>query len=344
MRVARVIGAVGRVMITTGVLLILFVAFQLWGTGLQESRAQSSLERDFTEMLDERADVEPTAATAPTTVVAPAPTVPAPTVPAPTVPAPTVTRPPLPAYVPGDAIARIEMPKIGVDKIVVEGVQLDDLRKGPGRYRSTSFPGQPGNAAIAGHRTTYGAPFADVDQLEPGDEIIVTTIQGRFTYRVMPQTNPTTGAIEGHRIVLPTEVWVLEDAGDNRLTLTACHPKFSAAQRIVVQALLEEPPAPPAPAAATGAPPSIVDETTAEQAPSIEEAVGDADLAQGLSGDQGHLVPAILFGALTAAVLVGIGAASRRFGRLPAYATGAVPVLFVVLSLFEHLDRLLPVR
>ena len=76
------------------------------------------------------------------------------------------------------------IPKIGVDKIVVEGVGRNDLRKGPGHYPDTPMPGQPGNAAIAGHRTTYGAPFNRIDELEPGDEILVTTLQGPFTYEV----------------------------------------------------------------------------------------------------------------------------------------------------------------
>ena len=76
------------------------------------------------------------------------------------------------------------IPAIGVDKIVVEGVSLADLKKGPGHYPETPLPGQEGNAAIAGHRTTYGAPFNRLDELEPGDEITVTTVQGEFTYEV----------------------------------------------------------------------------------------------------------------------------------------------------------------
>ena len=127
----------------------------------------------------------------------------------------------------GEPTAHLRIPAIGVDKIVVEGVSLDDLKKGPGHYPETPLPGQEGNAAIAGHRTTYGAPFNRIDELEKGDEILVETVQGDFRYLVEEQL-----------IVSPSQVEVLEDKGDNRLTLTACHPKYSARERIIVVATL----------------------------------------------------------------------------------------------------------
>ena len=142
----------------------------------------------------------------------------------------------------GSAIARIQIPALDVDKTVVEGVRVGDLRKGPGHYPTTPLPGQAGNAAIAGHRTTYGAPFGEIDKLEPGDQIIVTTIQGQFTYEVAPQ-----GEGHGHVIVAPHQVEVLDQnfsEHPNRLTLTACHPKRSARQRIIVVAALVGEPAP----------------------------------------------------------------------------------------------------
>ena len=125
------------------------------------------------------------------------------------------------------------------------GVTVDQLKRGPGHYEETPLPGQAGNAAIAGHRTTYGAPFNRIDELEPGDEIVVTTVQGEFTYIVKEQL-----------IVSPKQVEVLEDAGDNRLTLTACHPKYSARERIVVVSELaeDEEPLPRPPRTAGGAP------------------------------------------------------------------------------------------
>ena len=142
----------------------------------------------------------------------------------------------------GSAIARIQIPALNVDKTVVEGVRVSDLRKGPGHYPATPMPGQAGNSAIAGHRTTYGAPFGEIDKLLPGDQIIVTTIQGEFTYEVVPQ-----GEGHGHLIVAPTAVEVLDqDFSDHpdRLTLTACHPKGSARQRIIVVGALVGEPAP----------------------------------------------------------------------------------------------------
>ncbi len=142
----------------------------------------------------------------------------------------------------GTAIARMQIPAIGVDKTVVEGVRVGDLRKGPGHYPTTPLPGQAGNASIAGHRTTYGAPFGEIDKLVPGDQILVTTIQGEFIYEVVTQ-----GEGHGHFIVAPHQVEVLDQdfsEDPNRLTLTACHPKGSARQRIIVVAALVGDPAP----------------------------------------------------------------------------------------------------
>ena len=103
-----------------------------------------------------------------------------------------------------------------------------DLRKGPGHYPATPLPGQHGTVGIAGHRTTYGAPFHDIDKLKPGDRIELSMPYGRFTYRV-----------ERTRIVPPTATWVTDSVGYDRLILSACHPLYSAAQRIVVFAKLE---------------------------------------------------------------------------------------------------------
>ena len=128
----------------------------------------------------------------------------------------------------GDAVARIRIPEIGVDKVVVNGTDPGDLREGPGLYPQTPYPGVPGTTAIAGHRTTYGAPFRKIDKLGPGDEIVVEMSYGHFTYKV-----------EKSEIVDPTELSVIRRVGHDRLVLTACHPLYSAAQRIVVFARLE---------------------------------------------------------------------------------------------------------
>ena len=123
----------------------------------------------------------------------------------------------------GDAIARIEIPAIGVSEYVIEGTDTGSLRKGPGHYPETPLPGDDGTTAIAGHRTTYGAPFRDIDDLKRGQVIAVDMPDGRFVYRV-----------EGTAIVDDSDLSVLEPVGYRRLMLSACHPLYSAAQRIIV--------------------------------------------------------------------------------------------------------------
>jgi sortase A len=209
------------------------------------------------------------------------------------------------------------------------------------------MPGQRGNAAIAGHRTTYGAPFNRIDELQPDDEILLSTAKGDFTYKVVPQRDEA-GVISGHMIVSPNDVWVLNDAGDNRLTLTACHPKFSASQRIIVQALLVVPPA---------LTPKLVSVPTAEgeagkasvdtiQAPAIadEPVPVREDLDAGLGGDGSHKWPALFWGLMVALFMVGIGRSTRHWGRVPRWAISALPLMLVVFVFFEHLDRMLPAR
>jgi sortase A len=127
----------------------------------------------------------------------------------------------------GDAIARIELPDIGVSEYVVEGNDVASLRKGPGHYPDTPLPGDPGTSAIAGHRTTYGAPFRKIDQLRRGEPITIDMPDGRFTYRV-----------ERTKIVDDQDFSVLDEVGYQRLVLSACHPLYSAAQRVIVFARL----------------------------------------------------------------------------------------------------------
>ena len=127
----------------------------------------------------------------------------------------------------GDAIGRIELPSIGRSLYVIEGTATDDLRKGPGHYADTPLPGEPGTVAIAGHRTTFGAPFRKIDKLRKGDTIRLQMPYGRFVYRV-----------ERNRIVDPDQTEVKRRVGYDRLILTACHPLYSAAQRIVTFARL----------------------------------------------------------------------------------------------------------
>jgi sortase A len=130
---------------------------------------------------------------------------------------------------PGDPVGRIVMPSIGVSDVFVEGTAASDLRTGPGHYPETPLPGERGTVAIAGHRTTYGAPFRRIDQLDRGDRIELRMPYGGFIYRV-----------ERTRIVPPTEISVTDRVEYDRLVLSACHPLYSAAQRIVVFARLEQ--------------------------------------------------------------------------------------------------------
>lgn len=183
------------VLVTLGILILLFVVYQLWGTGLYEAREQRSLQSEFAHRL---ARVHTPPAT-----------------PAPGTTPTTVAPPPAPG---AGAIAIIRIPKIGVEKAVVDGVEVPDLRKGPGHYPQTPLPGQVGNSAIAGHRTTYGAPFNRLDELDPGDPILITTLAGSYRYAVTQKL-----------VVRPSDVSVLDPTPDPELTLTTCNPKYSAA-------------------------------------------------------------------------------------------------------------------
>lgn len=212
-------------------MILLFVAFQLWGTGFATSRAQDSLTKEFNAQLAEFETTTESSTTQPPASSAPVVTAPA----------------DLPLPKPGDPIARLSISAIDSNFIMVQGVDLKWLQEGPGHFPQTPMPGQPGNAAVAGHRTTYKAPFNRIDELTPGDTITVQTLQGTFTYKVDTQLDPTSNKEIGHRIVSADDVSILDQTFGNRLTLMACHPKFSAAQRIVVTATLVSNPAPATP-------------------------------------------------------------------------------------------------
>jgi sortase A len=128
---------------------------------------------------------------------------------------------------PGDPIARLRIPRLGLSAVVVQGTAGDDLSKGPGHYPKTQLPGERGTVGIAGHRTTFGAWFRHVDKLKPGDPIRVAMPYGNFTYRV-----------ERTRIVPSDALWITNKVSYNRLVLSACHPLYSASERIVVFARL----------------------------------------------------------------------------------------------------------
>ena len=231
------VGNLGKVLIATGLLMFGFVAYQLYGTGIETAAAQRGLEDEFDELLAQSDPIEaPSVERSGSTSASPVDATPAADTSEPAVAIPVGSPPPAEAVVPvedqnlpaiedGDALARIEIPRIGVDDIVVAGIETGDLKRGPGHFPDTPLPGQLGNSAIAGHRTTYGQPFRNVDQLAPGDEIRVTTLNGVYVYRVT-----------GQQIVSPSDYQVVATTDPTRanLTLTSCHPVFTARERIVI--------------------------------------------------------------------------------------------------------------
>lgn len=140
----------------------------------------------------------------------------------------------------GRALTKIVLPAIGVETLVVEGTSADALRAGAGHYPNTPLPGQNGNVAIAGHRTTYGKPFNRIDELQAGDRIWLITPIGDHEYEVVPppegyrKESPSSDAF----ITTPKDWQVIAPTPQPSLTLTSCHPKGSAAQRIIIRARL----------------------------------------------------------------------------------------------------------
>jgi len=303
--VRTVIGAVGRVLVTVGLLILLFVAYQLWGTGIYEARAQSDLQSQFTRDLARHGSQSTTTtsgatpATAPTSTTAPAALSPAPA--------------------DGEPVGVIKIDKIGVDKVVVEGTSVPDLRKGPGHYTGSPLPGQLGNAAIAGHRTTYGAPFGDLDQLAGGDTISVRTLTGKWKYVVLDDYPIA---------VKPSQTEVLDPTIDPAtgqplatLTLTTCEPKYQATERLVVKAKLSD-----------------ANQQQPLPGPDRTKLVLDT----GLSGGGESRAPVLIAGLIAA--LVG-GLWWLLFHRYPRWTTwfaGVIPFLVVLFVFYTYLERVLP--
>lgn len=287
----RVASGVGRVLVAGGVLLLLFVAYLLWGTGLQESSHQQALRRTFDRELAVagRQRVDPAPSATPGRDV-------------PTLSSTAAGASPAE----GRPVAILAIPRIGLDSVVVQGTDTDDLRLGPGHYVGTPMPGQAGNAAIAGHRTTYGAPFADLGELRPGDDVWATTTQGRFRYLVVRSL-----------VVSPADTAVLDPSSAAELTLTTCTPPYSAAQRLVVQARL------------AGAP--LPDGTVHRAA------------AVGLAGEVGDPVGAVTWGVVCGGLVLAVWMAGRgRRHRWAVHLAGGVAVLAALFMCFESLSPLLP--
>ena len=208
-----------------------FVAYQLWGTAIQEARAQGTLGRDFEQIIrDTGLDSTTTTSLVPVSLEPGLPGVP-------TTPT-SVTTPPEPVIqefpkdiVAGGVVAEIRIPSIDVKKYVVAGVSVKDLRKGVGHFPNTPFPGQLGNAAIAGHRTSYGQPFYRLDKLREGDDIQVSTILGgTYVY-----------VVTGSEEVSKNDYHVISNSDPSvaTLTLVTCTPIGTASRRLIVYATLD---------------------------------------------------------------------------------------------------------
>jgi sortase A len=208
----QAVSITGKVLIGAGILVLLFTAYQIWGTSIQESHSQDALRST---LLSETNSQAIRHALAEAAAINKLPT------------GPPVTAPRTSDPVEGEPIGDIRIPVIGINQVVVEGINTPDLRRGPGHYIGTPLPGQDGNAAVAGHRTTYGHPFYNLDGVKVGDPIVLTTLQGIFVY----DTTKTW-------VVSPNDTTVIKNAFANLLTLTTCNPRFSASTRLIVQAKL----------------------------------------------------------------------------------------------------------
>lgn len=216
---ARRIQIFGWTLIWSGLFVLGYVGFELFVTDFLNARTQETASEQVEEVFTETRTGLPAVEEVPTSV-------------------PPEAGPAVVEYHPESQpavdteFAIIRVPRLGVEAVVFEGVSPSTLKKGPGHMPGTALPGQPGNAVISGHRTTYGRPFFDFDQLEPGDVIEIETAIGVHTYQLQ----------DDWFVVKPTDVWVTDDRPGGWLTLTTCHPKFSARERLIVTAELVDGP------------------------------------------------------------------------------------------------------
>ena len=216
----------GQLLLTVGYVLLLFVVYELWVTDLQSNARQDELTAELREEWTQPAAV----------------------------PA---------ALQGGEAFALLHVPRLGPDyaRAVVEGTGTEELEQGPGHYRGTAMPGEQGNFAVAGHRVGRGSPFLEIDELREGDPIVVETAEGWFVYRVLGPAEQ----VPGQQVVSPADVSVIAPtpggpadgpATGAYLTLTTCHPEYSARERLVVHAVLDG--APLSRAEAPDGPPALL--------------------------------------------------------------------------------------
>jgi len=382
MLLSRIFQKLGQSLVVVGALTLLFVAYQLWGTGFLTDRYQEDLKEDFEELVEiaeetntDLSGVEETANE-------------------------EITFSDFLWRAEGEAIAQLVIPRMNLTQTVVSGVSSESLRRGPGHYQNTPMPGMPGNASIAGHRTTWGAPFSRIDELEPGDEINIQTIQGSFTYKVVEQAGG-----RGSFIVSPQRLDVLGQNYEeypNRLTLISCHPKLTARNRIIVVAELVGEPAEyfqrPDTASQPGfffafdpevfgseatnvesgntvqdvtTAPTTIEETdtnsvnansqievetpTPTVIPSIDSSEGQirpsgttnlaarsTGFGEGLDGDRSAILPSITWGVALLVLMMSANYVASRWRKWPTYLITFVPFVVVMSVWFFNLDRALP--
>ncbi len=346
---------IGQLLITAGVIVLLFVVYEVWVTNLFGAQKQAQA----TEQLDklwsqESADTvvapdDPVMVTDGGVVVS--------TAAAPTLQPGERTR----QYdtTEGAGFAKLYIPSFGPDFVftVVEGTAQVDLYAGPGHYSDTQYPGEKGNFALAGHRVNKGAPFDDLGLLQSCDAVVIETRDEWYVYRVLPMADEVadwattehahcdgvsvqTGAykgVYGQEIVAPTDIAqvypvphldstaVPADA-ERLITLTTCHPKYSANQRLIVKAVLDKSKSP----------------KPAKPAP--QPVVSRANLDDALSGRGETKLPTVWWGL----ALLAIGGlwwlVFHRYHRWTTWFMGVLPFAIVLFGFYYHLERLLPAK
>jgi sortase A len=302
---AIVLRRVAYVFLGAGLLLLSFVAYQLWGTAFYEGHAQDQLRHE----LADRYGIRSAAGSAPTDVPQ--------NVQAEFGTTAHVAKP-TPDPPVGQPVGLMTIPTIGMSNdAIVEGTGESQLEEGPGHYQGTPLPGQAGNSAIAGHRTTYAAPFFNLNLLQPGDPIFVVTPQGHFEYVVLHQ-----------ELVDPGDTGVLDASTQPLLTLTTCNPRYSDTQRLVVVAQLHS---------------SILSSATA--AANLSTGTAEPHGSPSSGGTLKEVIEALCWGALAAAVAVLTAIGWRRLWGLKAglvLLVGLPAFAAALLVCFAHVSLALP--